>query len=92
MEARRRRRDERAAELLLDALTWIVALLLALALARALRDYWRRRGYIAVAQDDRNMFSRVLLGARDSWDDLVGAARPHTASTTTASMTSTDGG
>lgn len=91
---------------ILDALTWAVALMLALALARTLRDYWRRRGYISVAQDDRNMFSRVLMGARDSWDNLMGmaasaeedqlleAARARNASSvtgTTASTTSTNG-
>lgn len=95
-------------EALLDALTWAVLLLLALALARALRDYWRRRGYLSVAQDDRNMFSRVLMGARDSWDNLLGLAaaaeredarledaRERNASSgtaTTASTTSTSGG
>lgn len=62
--------EDRSMEQLLNVLTWIVALLLLGALLRVARDWWRRRGYRAIDQDDRGMYSAALLGTNDSWERL----------------------
>ncbi|POM65755.1 Hypothetical protein PHPALM_18484 [Phytophthora palmivora] len=39
-------------------------------LMKLLRDYTRRKGYIEIQQDDRGMYSNVLMGTSDSWENV----------------------
>ncbi|CAH0474546.1 unnamed protein product [Peronospora belbahrii] len=48
----------------------VLALLLGTALMKQLCDYIKRKGYIEIQQDDRGMFSNVLMGTSDSWEHL----------------------
>lgn len=53
-----------------DVCACVVALLFGTALMKLLRDYTRRKGYVEIQQDDRNMYSNVLMGTSDSWENV----------------------
>ncbi|RLN90193.1 hypothetical protein BBJ28_00001875 [Nothophytophthora sp. Chile5] len=65
-----------ALDVVLDVCTCIVALLFGAALLKLLRDYTRRKGYIEIQQDDRGMYSNVLMGTTDSWENVQTAEVP----------------
>lgn len=56
--------------LVYDVCACVLALLFGAALMKLLRDYTRRKGYIEIQQDDRNMYSNVLTGTSDSWENV----------------------
>ena len=53
-----------------DMCACVLAVLFGVVLLKLLRDYTRRRGYMEIQQDDRGMYSNVLMGTSDSWDQL----------------------
>ncbi|KAG6610445.1 uncharacterized protein IUM83_06654 [Phytophthora cinnamomi] len=53
-----------------DVCACVLALLFGAALMKLLRDYTRRKGYVEIQQDDRNMYSNVLMGTSDSWENV----------------------
>ncbi|ETI33582.1 hypothetical protein F441_19618 [Phytophthora nicotianae CJ01A1] len=53
-----------------DVCACVLALLFGAALMKLLRDYTRRKGYIEIQQDDRGMYSNVLMGTSDSWENV----------------------
>lgn len=58
-------------EIVLDVLTWIVVALLCLVLYRLHQIYARRRlGYREIRQDDHVLYSRSLMGTKDSWETI----------------------
>ncbi|TDH71504.1 hypothetical protein CCR75_004422 [Bremia lactucae] len=57
----------------IDACVCLLVLLFSTALFQLLRVYTRRRGYIEIQQDDRSMYSNVLLTASDSWENIRAA-------------------
>ncbi|KAH7462037.1 hypothetical protein PRIC1_005888 [Phytophthora ramorum] len=66
-----------ALNIVYDVCACVLALLFGAALMKLLRDYTRRKGYIEIQQDDRNMYSNVLMGTSDSWEN-VHVAEPKT--------------
>ncbi|KAG7383891.1 hypothetical protein PHYPSEUDO_003248 [Phytophthora pseudosyringae] len=59
-----------ALDVLFDVCACVLALLFGAALMKLLRDYTRRNGYIEIQQDDRGMYSNVLMGTSDSWENV----------------------
>ncbi|KAL3658880.1 hypothetical protein V7S43_016023 [Phytophthora oleae] len=59
-----------ALDIVFDVCACVLALLFGAALMKLLRDYTRRKGYIEIQQDDRGMYSNVLMGTSDSWENV----------------------
>jgi hypothetical protein len=59
-----------ALDIVYDVCACVLALLAGAALMKLLRDYTRRKGYIEIQQDDRGMYSNVLMGTSDSWENV----------------------
>lgn len=57
-------------DIVYDVCACALALLFGAALMKLLRDYTRRKGYIEIQQDDRGMYSNVLMGTSDSWENV----------------------
>ena len=53
-----------------DGCACVLALVFGAVLLKLLRDYTRRKGYIEIQQDDHGMFSSVLMGTADSWENV----------------------
>ncbi|EGZ11980.1 hypothetical protein PHYSODRAFT_303802 [Phytophthora sojae] len=64
------RRDCGERQLLRHTEHCVRPLLFGTALMKLLRDYTRRKGYVEIQQDDRNMYSNVLMGTSDSWENV----------------------
>ncbi|KAG3113390.1 hypothetical protein PI124_g7919 [Phytophthora idaei] len=67
-----------ALDVVYDVCACVLALLFGAALMKLLRDYTRRKGYVEIQQDDRGMYSNVLMGTSDSWENVL-VADPNTA-------------
>ncbi|KAG7383765.1 hypothetical protein PHYBOEH_009798 [Phytophthora boehmeriae] len=60
-----------ALDIVFDVCVCLLALLFSAALMKLLRDYTRRKGYIEIQQDDQGMYSNVLIGTTDSWENVL---------------------
>ncbi|CAI5700463.1 unnamed protein product [Peronospora effusa] len=70
MTTSRRVKNAKVLDIVYDVCACVLALLFGAVLMKLLRDYTRRKGYIEIQQDDRGMYSRVLMATSDSWEHV----------------------
>lgn len=60
----------RVLSVIFDVCSCALMLLFGAALMKLLREYRRRKGYMGIQQDDQGMYSNVLMGTSNSWENV----------------------